>query len=120
MFKAAVSTLRRGDICLVDLADNVGSEQGGIRPAVIVQNDVGNNYSPTTLICPLTSRNKQMNTTHVGISPDEAAVVKPSVILCEQARVIDKTRIKKKLGKIESQRKIEEINKRIAISFGLI
>ena len=112
--------MKRGDICLVDLANNMGSEQGGIRPAVIVQNDVGNNFSPTTLICPLTSKTKQMDTTHVVLSPKEAAVIKDSVVLCEQARVIDKQRIKKKLGKIESQMKIEEINRRIAISFGLV
>lgn len=110
----------RGDICLVDLSDNYGSEQGGVRPAVIVQNNAGNTYSPTTLICPITSKSKHMNKTHVELSPSDAAVVKSSVVLCEQARVIDKKRIKTKLGKIESQKKIEEINRRIAISFGLV
>jgi mRNA interferase MazF len=110
----------RGEIYLVDLNEQIGSEQGGTRPAVIVQNDVGNLYSPTTIICPLTSKNKSQVATHVQLSPSDCGVVKDSTVLCEQLRVVDKCRLKKKLGEISNKRKIEDINKKIMISIGLL
>ena len=112
--------MHRGDIYLVDLTDQVGSEQSGVRPAVVVQNELGNAYSPTTIVCPLTSKNKSLSATHVSLTPDEAGIIKDSTVLCEQVRVIDKTRIIKKLGEVNNRRKIEEINQKILISFGIV
>lgn len=109
----------RGEIYLIDLSDYIGSEQNGIRPAVIVQNNVGNNHSPTTIICPLTSKQKVMAATHVSLTPEDAGVIKESTVLCEQVRVIDKTRIKKKLGEVRNLEKIEDINQKIALSLGI-
>ena len=111
--------VRRGEIYLINLSNNIGSEQGGIRPAVIVQNELGNIHSPTTLICPLTSKHKNMAVTHVDLTPSDADILKDSIVLCEQVRVIDKTRIVKKLGEIVNVKKIEDINQKILISFGI-
>lgn len=111
--------VHRGEIYLIDLSDQVGSEQGGVRPAVVVQNETGNLYSPTTIICPLTSKKKRMSATHVALTPSDAGVAQESTVLCEQVRVIDKARIRKKLGEVNNMRKIEDINKKILISFGI-
>ena len=109
----------RGEIYLIDLSDYIGSEQSGIRPAVIVQNDTGNIHSPTTIICPLTTKKKDMAATHVLLAPEDAGVIHESVVPCEQVRVIDKARIKKKLGEVTNMAKIEDINAKISISLGL-
>ena len=82
-------TVYRGEIYLIDLSGQVGSEQSGVRPAIILQNDSGNEHSPTTIIAPLTSRSKNMSATHVILSPEDAGVTKESTVLCEQVRVID-------------------------------
>lgn len=111
--------VHRGEIYLIDLGDQIGSEQGGVRPSVIVQNEVGNIYSPTTIICPLTSKKKNMSATHVVLTPDDAGVVTDSTVLCEQVRVIDKTRIRKKLGEVSNLEKINDINKKILVSMGI-
>jgi mRNA interferase MazF len=111
--------LHRGEIYLIDLSNQVGSEQSGVRPAIIVQNEIGNMYSPTTIIVPLTSKTKSMAATHVALTPEDAGVLKDSTALCEQVRVIDKTRIQKKLGEVKNIKKIEDINKKIMISFGI-
>lgn len=111
--------IRRGEIYLIDLSNQVGSEQGGIRPAVIVQNEAGNVHSPTTIVCPLTSRQKSMAATHVNLTPEDAGIIKDSTVLCEQVRVIDKTRIKRKLGEVRNLEKIEDINQKILVSFGI-
>lgn len=111
--------IHRGEIYLIDLSLGVGSEQGGVRPAVIVQNEIGNENSPTTIICPLTSKKKNMSATHVALTPRDAGVVKDSTVLCEQVRVIDKARIKKKLGEVNNLKKIEDINQKILVSFGI-
>ena len=109
----------RGEIYLIDLSDYIGSEQSGIRPAVVVQNNMGNIHSPTTIVCPLTSKKKDLEATHVILRPEDAGVIKESVVLCEQVRVIDKSRIKKKLGEVTNLQKIEDINQKISISLGL-
>lgn len=114
-----MGVVHRGEIYLIDLSDQVGSEQSGVRPAVVVQNEIGNMYSPTTIVCPLTSRSKSMSATHVGLTTEDAGILKDSTVLCEQVRVIDKTRIKKKLGEVKNLKKIEDINQKILISFGL-
>lgn len=111
--------IRRGEIYLIDLTNHVGSEQGGVRPAVVVQNELGNIHAPTTIVCPLTSKQKNMAATHVSLTPDDAGVVMDSVVLCEQVRVIDKTRIRKKLGEVTNIKKIEDINRKILVSFGI-
>lgn len=111
--------IRRGEIYLIDLTDQIGSEQSGVRPAVVVQNEMGNLHSPTTIICPLTSKSKSMAATHVSLTPYDAGVVKESTVLCEQVRVIDKSRIKKKLGEVTNMKKIEDINHKILVSFGI-
>ena len=80
--------IHRGEIYLIDLRDQVGSEQSGIRPAVVVQNETGNMHSPTTIICPLTSKQKTMSATHVQLTTTDAEVVKDSVVLCEQVSIV--------------------------------
>ena len=109
----------RGEIYLIDLSNQIGSEQSGIRPAVVVQNDTGNIHSPTTIVCPLTSKQKSMAATHVNLTPEDAGVIKESTVLCEQVRVIDKTRIKRKLGEVRNLEKLEDINQKILVSFGI-
>lgn len=111
--------IHRGEIYLIDLDNQVGSEQSGVRPAIIVQNETGNIYSPTTIICPLTSKKKKMSATHVLLTPYDAGVVVDSTVLCEQVRVIDKSRIRKKLGEVKNIAKINDINQKIMISFGI-
>ena len=109
----------RGGIYLVDLRERVGSEQGGLRPVVVMQNDKGNKFSPTTIICPLTSKNKQMKETHVMLTPDDCGVIMDSTVLCEQITTIDKSRIKSKVGEIRNPQKICDIEEKILISFGI-
>ena len=109
----------RGGIYLVDLRNRVGSEQGGIRPVLVMQNDKGNKYSPTTIICPLTSKNKQMEETHVTLTPDDCGVIMDSTVLCEQVMTIDKSRIRSKVGEIRNPQKLCDIEEKIMISFGI-
>lgn len=111
--------MHRGEIYLVDLNVHVGSEQSGLRPALIVQNETGNLHSPTTIICPLTSKQKSQLDTHVSLTPSDCGILKDSTVLCEQVRVIDKSRIRKKVGEIINKKKIEDINKRLMISIGI-
>ncbi len=111
--------MTRGEIYLVDLSSHIGSEQSGVRPALIVQNDIGNAYSPTTIICPLTSQTKTNVNTHVTLTPDDCGILRDSIVLCEQVRVIDKSRLMKKLGEVTNQQKINDINRKLMISIGL-
>ena len=90
-------TVKRGDIYYADLSPVVGSEQGGIRPVLIIQNDVGNKYSPTVIAAAITSRiNKAKMPTHIELSANEYGLNKDSVILLEQIRTIDKRRLREK------------------------
>ncbi len=111
--------MTRGEIYLVDLSSHIGSEQSGVRPALIVQNDIGNAYSPTTIICPLTSQTKTNVNTHVTLTPDDCGILRDSIVLCEQVRVVDKSRLMKKLGEVTNQQKINDINRKLMISIGL-
>lgn len=111
--------MRRGDIYLIDLHQQFGSEQSGLRPAIVVQNDVGNIYSPTTIICPITSKQKHRIKTHLEITPNDADVREISTVLCEQLRVVDKQRLKKKLGSIKNQNIMNDLNKKLLISIGV-
>lgn len=112
--------MRRGELYLADLNQQVGSEQSGLRPVIIVQNEQGNNHSPTTIICPITSKDKTEIATHVTITPEDCDIIRESIILCEQVRVVDKTRLKRKLGQVNNKKIIEEVNKKLMISIGVV
>ncbi len=111
--------MHRGEIYLVDLSSHVGSEQSGIRPALIVQNEKGNQYSPTTIVCPLTSKAKPMMDTHLVLTPDDCGIIRESTVLCEQIRVVDKSRLVKKVGEIVNKQKIDAVNRKLMISIGI-
>lgn len=108
--------VKRGDLYLIHLT-GCGSEQNGIRPVVVIQNDVGNRFSPTTVVVPITSQKKKDIPTHVELHPEDG-VVKPSTVLCEQPFAIDKSRLMKKLGTLNPN-KIDDINKKIMFNLGL-
>lgn len=111
--------IRRGDIFYADLSPVVGSEQGGIRPVLIVQNDIGNKYSPTVIAAAITSQiNKAKLPTHIEISASEYGLAKDSVILLEQIRTIDKKRLREKIGHLDDEL-MEKVNEALSISFGL-
>ena len=111
--------VRRGDIYYADLSPVVGSEQGGIRPVLIIQNDVGNRHSPTVICAAITSRmNKAKLPTHVEIDARKYQIVKNSVVLLEQIRTIDKRRLKEKMGKLDDGL-MNKVDSAIAVSFGL-
>lgn len=96
--------MKRGDIYRADLDPVLGSEQGGVRPVVIVQNDRGNQTSPTVIVAPLTSRRKKLQQkTHVAVDPPEGGLTYPSQILCEQLRTLEKTRLTRYLGTLNGE-----------------
>ena len=112
--------VKRGDIFYADLSPVVGSEQGGTRPVLVVQNDVGNKYSPTVIAAAITSRiNKAKLPTHIEIDAARYGLNKDSVILLEQVRTIDKRRLREKIGKLDEVQMIK-VNDALSISFGLI
>lgn len=111
--------VRRGDIFYADLSPVVGSEQGGVRPVLIVQNDVGNKYSPTVIVAAITSQiNKAKLPTHIEILGEDYGLNKDSVILLEQVRTVDKKRLKEKIGHLDEE-KMELVNDALIISLGL-
>lgn len=111
--------IRRGDIYYADLSPVVGSEQGGLRPVLIIQNDVGNRYSPTVIAAAITSRmGKTRLPTHIDIYAERAGLAKDSVILLEQIRTLDKRRLKERMGHLDDNI-MNEVNNAIAVSFGL-
>ncbi|MBQ8546239.1 MAG: type II toxin-antitoxin system PemK/MazF family toxin [Clostridia bacterium] len=111
--------IKRGDIFYADLSPVVGSEQGGLRPVLIVQNDVGNKYSPTVIAAAITSKmSKAKLPTHIGVFANQVGLLKDSVILLEQIRTIDKTRLKEKMGHLDNDT-MNEVNNAINVSFGL-
>ncbi len=112
-------TVRRGDIYYADLSPVVGSEQGGIRPVLIIQNDIGNKHSPTVICAAITSRmNKAKLPTHVEISAQRYQIVKNSVILLEQVRTLDKQRLKEFVCHVD-KKLMDEVNEAIRISLEL-
>lgn len=112
-------SVRRGDIYYADLSPVIGSEQGGLRPVLIVQNDIGNKYSPTVIAAAITSRmSKAKLPTHIDIYANEVGLTKDSVILLEQIRTLDKRRLKEKMGHLDAT-VMDHVNTAIAISFGL-
>ena len=113
------TNVKRGDIFYADLSPVVGSEQGGLRPVLIIQNDVGNRYSPTVIAAAITSRmGKTKLPTHIDIYADRVGLQKDSVILLEQIRTLDKRRLREKMGHLDDE-VMEAVNNAIAVSFGL-
>lgn len=112
-------SVKRGDIYYADLSPVVGSEQGGLRPVLIVQNDVGNRYSPTVIAAAITSRvGKTKLPTHIDVYADSYGLAKDSVILLEQIRTLDKKRLKEKMGHLDNTL-MSRVDDAISISFGL-
>ncbi len=111
--------IKRGDIYYADLSPVIGSEQGGVRPVLIVQNDIGNKYSPTVIAAAITSQiNKAKLPTHIEISAQDYGLQKDSVILLEQIRTIDKKRLREKIGHLDDEL-MDRVNEALSISFGL-
>ncbi|CAK7085202.1 type II toxin-antitoxin system PemK/MazF family toxin [Tissierella carlieri] len=112
--------VKRGDIYYADLSPVIGSEQGGVRPVLVIQNDVGNKYSPTIIIAAITSQiNKAKLPTHVEINAPEYGLPKDSVVLLEQIRTIDKKRLRERIGRF-SEEMMSNVDECLKISLGLI
>ena len=112
--------IKRGDMFYADLSPVIGSEQGGIRPVLINQNDTGNKYSPTVIAAAITSQTgKNKLPTHIEIGSNKNGLKSDSVVLTEQIRTIDKSRLKEKIGHIEDEKTLDKINNAIGVSFGL-
>ena len=111
--------IKRGDIFYADLSPVVGSEQGGLRPVLIIQNDIGNRYSPTVIAAAITSRmGKNRLPTHIDIHADRVGLAKDSVVLLEQIRTLDKRRLKERMGHLDEET-MQTVNSAIAVSFGI-
>ncbi len=112
--------IKRGDMFYADLSPVIGSEQGGVRPVLIIQNDRGNRYSPTVIAAAITSQTgKTKLPTHIEIDSKSYGLKADSVVLAEQIRTIDKSRLKEKIGHIDDGKIIDKINNAIGVSFGL-
>ena len=111
--------VRRGEIYYADLSPVVGSEQGGVRPVLIVQNDVGNKHSPTVIAAAITSqRDKAKLPTHIELRAASCGLSRDSVVLLEQIRTIDKRRLKERMGELDAPA-MSQVNNALEISFGL-
>lgn len=112
-------TVKRGDIYYADLSPVVGSEQGGVRPVLIVQNDVGNRFSPTVIAAAITSqRDKTSLPTHIEVDARNCGLSKDSIVLLEQVRTIDKRRLREKMGALDGG-DMGKVNEALSVSFGL-
>ena len=112
-------TVKRGDIFYADLSPVIGSEQGGVRPVLIIQNDVGNRYSPTVIAAAITSQQEKSKLpTHIKINADGCGLARDSIILLEQVRTIDKQRLKEKMGTLNVP-DMNMVDKALSVSFGL-
>lgn len=110
----------RGELYRADLNPVIGSEQGGMRPVLVVQNDVGNRYSPTVIVAAVTSRiHKAKLPTHIEIAAGTCGLDRDSVVLCEQVRTIDKARLCERLGMLGAQQ-MRQVGQAIAVSLGLL
>jgi mRNA interferase MazF len=111
--------VKRGDLYYADLSPVIGSEQGGVRPILIIQNDVGNKYSPTVIVAAITSQiNKAKLPTHIEITAQDFGLPKDSVVLLEQIRTIDKKRLREKIGRFDDDL-MRSIDDALKISIGL-
>ena len=114
-----MSTVRRGDIYFADLSPVVGSEQGGMRPVLIVQNDTGNRHSPTVIAAAITSQTgKARLPTHISLAAMSCGLPKDSVVLLEQIRTLDKRRLREHMGRVD-ETMMKQVDTAIAVSFGL-
>ena len=112
--------IKRGDMFYADLSPVVGSEQGGVRPVLVIQNNVGNKYSPTVIVSAITSQiNKSKLPTHIELDSEEFGLKSDSIILTEQIRTIDKSRLKEKIGHINDTQVMSKIDNALGVSFGL-
>lgn len=113
------SNVKRGDIFYADLSPVVGSEQGGVRPVLIVQNDTGNKHSPTVIAAAITSQTgKARLPTHITLAAGSAGLPKDSIVLLEQVRTLDKRRLREHMGRAD-ERVMRQVDNAIAVSFGL-
>jgi len=111
--------IKRGDVFYAELDPVIGSEQGGVRPVLIVQNDVGNKYSPTIICAAITSQiNKAKLPTHIEIDCTKYTLVKDSVVLLEQVRTVDKKRLREKIGHLD-ENFMSRVDRALRVSFGL-
>ena len=111
--------IRRGDIYYADLSPVIGSEQGGVRPVLIVQNNVGNRFSPTVIAAAITSQRAKANLpTHIMLNSQTTGLAKDSVVLLEQVRTIDKHRLKERMGRLDNM-SMMQVDQALSISFGL-
>lgn len=114
-----MSIVKRGDIFYADLSPVIGSEQGGMRPVLIVQNDTGNKHSPTVIAAAITSQTgKARLPTHIELNAQSVGLSRNSVILLEQIRTIDKSRLRERMGKLDDTT-MTKVDNAIAVSFGL-
>ena len=114
-----MSIVKRGDIYYADLSPVVGSEQGGMRPVLIVQNDTGNRHSPTVIAAAITSRlDKAKLPTHITLASHSAGLNRESIILLEQIRTLDKSRLRERMGRLDEET-MSAVDAALAVSFGL-
>ena len=113
-------TIKRGDIYYADLSPVVGSEQGGMRPVLIVQNDIGNKYSPTVIAAAITSqRFKTQLPTHIQVDAQDCGLSKDSIVLLEQVRTLDKQTLKERMGNL-GERAMIRVNRALSVSLGIL
>ena len=111
--------VKRGEIYYADLSPVVGSEQGGMRPVLIVQNDVGNRHSPTVIAAAITSqKDKSKLPTHISINANQCGLAKDSIVLLEQVRTLDKQRLKERMGELDGG-SMSKVDNALSVSFGL-
>lgn len=111
--------VKRGEVFYADLSPVVGSEQGGVRPVLIVQNDVGNRFSPTVIAAAITSKHDKTNLpTHIGLKAGTGGLTKDSVVLLEQIRTLDKRRLREKAGRLDED-VLNQVDNALEVSFGL-
>ena len=111
--------VKRGEIYYADLSPVVESEQGGMRPVLIVQNDVGNRHSPTVIAAAITSqKDKSKLPTHISINADRCGLAKDSIVLLEQVRTLDKQRLKERMGELD-EGAMTKVDNALSVSFGL-
>ena len=114
-----MSVVKRGELYYADLSPVIGSEQGGMRPVLIVQNDTGNKHSPTVIAAAITSQTgKARLPTHIELEARDCGLTKKSIVLLEQIRTIDKTRLKERMGKLDDEM-MDMVDRALAVSFGL-
>ena len=112
-------TIRRGDIFYADLSPVIGSEQGGVRPVLIIQNDVGNKFSPTVIAAAITSQSMKTNLpTHIKVNADGCGLAHDSIVLLEQVRTLDKRRLKEKMGNLEIG-DMDRVDQALSVSLGI-